>query len=440
MLMFMFFVSVLSACTNNEEVKLFQVSVEQDKAVISPIVSIDSPITLTIAEPLQEGIIASQSATKVPLISMTPLPTHPPRPSITPTISPPPIVRVGPNNIPFYINPLTGLVAKNPFLLERRPLAVKIALFPLSALPPSGASLADHIYEYYLESGLSRWIGIFYGNDASKVGPVRSARIFDVEIVKMYQSAFIFNGAYKNENIEKLDVFGYLEEHLDQNYFIVEGKKCEPYLCRDGNIPGYNNLFGNTDAMSNLIVERGIDNSRPDLESNYFYSVGIRSKLIGERIYTYYSFQSYNRWDYDETTERYLRFQGNSYESESYLQLFDRSTEQPIGADNVVYLLVPHEFHYKSSDSEIFDINLSGTGDGFVFRDGLAYKVRWQRTASEKPISIQTISGSSFPLKPGTTFFEIINTTSNVRNNQGDWIFEFQRPEDDSYEAEPKQD
>ncbi|MBE9523938.1 MAG: DUF3048 C-terminal domain-containing protein [Chloroflexi bacterium] len=332
------------------------------------------------------------------------------------------------------------MIVQNPALLERRPLAVKIALFPLSALPPTGVSMADHIYEYYLEGGLSRWIGIFYGNDVAKVGPVRSARNFDAEIVQMYQSALIFNGAHKSDDVEKLDVLGYLEEQLDKNYFIVEGTACEPYLCRDVNIPGYNNLFGNTYAMSQLITQRGIDNSRPNLESNYFLSMGIRSRMEAARIYTYFSFQSYNRWDYDAINERYLRFQGNSYESETYLQLIDRFTGQPIGADNVIYLLVPHAFYYKSDESEIFDIDLSGSGDGYVFRDGLAYKVRWQRTDKEKPISIQTMSGAAFPLKPGTTFFEIVNTTSEIQQNDADWIFEFQRPEDDSYEAEPKQD
>ena len=268
------------------------------------------------------------------------------------------------------------------------------------------------------------------------MGPVRSARIFDAEIVQMYQSAFSFNGAHKSDTVKKLDVLGYLEEQLDQNYFIVETTSCEPYLCRDKNIPGYNNLFGNTYAMSQLITQRGIDNSRPNLESNYFYSMGIRSSTEAARIYTYFSFQSYNRWDYDALTEHYLRFQGNSYETETYLQLIDPLTEQPIGADNVVYLLVPHAFYYKSETSEIFEIELSGSGDGYVFRDGLAYKVRWQRTATEKPLSILTMRGAAFPLKPGTTFFEIINTTSVIRQNDADWIFEFQRPEDDSYEAE----
>jgi hypothetical protein len=69
----------------------------------------------------------------------------------------------------------------------------------------------------------------------------------------------------------------------------------------------------------------------------------------------------------------------------------------------------------------------------------MAYEVRWYRAAKDKPISIQTIAGTAFPLKPGTTFFEIINSTSEITQNDGDWFVEFRRPEDDSYEAESTQ-
>ncbi len=38
--------------------------------------------------------------------------------------------------------------------------------------------MADNVYEYYLEDGMTRFIGVFYGKDAKRVGPVRSAQTF----------------------------------------------------------------------------------------------------------------------------------------------------------------------------------------------------------------------------------------------------------------------
>ena len=78
----------------------------------------------------------------------------------------------GPENFPHDVNPLTGLRVGDPKLLDRRPLAIKITNYPRNVRPQSGLSLADIVYEYYLEQNVTRFIGIFYGNEAEKVGPV----------------------------------------------------------------------------------------------------------------------------------------------------------------------------------------------------------------------------------------------------------------------------
>ena len=58
-------------------------------------------------------------------------------------------------------NPLTGLTATDPSLLERRPIAVKVTLFPRYVRPESGLTLADIVFEYYIEAGLTRFIAVF---------------------------------------------------------------------------------------------------------------------------------------------------------------------------------------------------------------------------------------------------------------------------------------
>src|SRR5688572_23272367 len=48
-------------------------------------------------------------------------------------------------------NPLTGLPVNIPSLLERRPIAIKVGNSPDYVRPQSGLSLADVVYEYYIE-------------------------------------------------------------------------------------------------------------------------------------------------------------------------------------------------------------------------------------------------------------------------------------------------
>jgi len=55
-------------------------------------------------------------------------------------------------------NPLTGLPVSNPSLLERRPMVIKITNAPDIIRPQSGLTLADVVYEYYIEWGDTRFI------------------------------------------------------------------------------------------------------------------------------------------------------------------------------------------------------------------------------------------------------------------------------------------
>ena len=367
-----------------------------------------------------------------PTISPTPRPTRTKLPTATASATVPPITRVQPDNFPDNINPLTGYPPSDPALLERRPIAVKIPNYPHSVRQnQAGLSLADNVFEYHLEEGLTRFIAIFYGNDAERVGPIRSGRIFDVHIVKMYNAVYVFNGAYQEIDNAALDVYGYLVENLNKNLFVVDPGECKPYMCRDESINDYNNLFGNTHEISNLVTERGTGNERPDLVTNAFYSIGNYGNDWAMQVYVNYSYANYAYWEYDLNTGRYLRYQGsadNLHNNPQYDLLIDNLNGQPVAADNVIVLFVPHEFFYKSDTSEIFDIKLTDQGDAYVFRDGKANPAVWVRTDENKPLTIQDTAGNLFPLKPGVTFFQVLTTDSTYTEDNSIWTFDFVRP------------
>src|SRR4030067_1569901 len=100
----------------------------------------------------------TESPTLAPTLTARPTETAvPPTATITPTVPPTltptpayPPEGYGPTDFPDEINPLTGLPAAEPGLLERRPFAFKINLVPrTSTRPPWGFSLAGVVFEYY---------------------------------------------------------------------------------------------------------------------------------------------------------------------------------------------------------------------------------------------------------------------------------------------------
>ena len=145
-------------------------------------------------EPTATGALANPSS-PTPTQTAVP-PTSTPEPTATQTNTPTPeIVAYGPDNFPSDVDPLTGLRVEDPKLLDRRPLSVKVQLFPRGQRPPYGVSSADLVFDYYQNNGLTRLHAVFYGQDADRVSPIRSARLFDRHPVRMYKSILAFGGA-----------------------------------------------------------------------------------------------------------------------------------------------------------------------------------------------------------------------------------------------------
>jgi hypothetical protein len=352
-------------------------------------------------------------------------PTTRPTPTVTFTPAPPtatPVPQdVGPTNFPSNVDPLTGLVVGNPAVLERRPLAVKIQMFPRGQRPPWGLSLADIVYDYYQNDGLTRLHAIFYGNDAEVVGPIRSARLLDNRLVRMYRSIFAFGGA--DQRI--LDVL-FSSEYFDR--LIVQGSS-SPMWREDPN--GANYLLTSTQKMVEYINSKGVSNSRQSLDGMRFERQPPGGGQVADQVFVRYSISAYNRWDFDPTTGSYLRFvdtQDDSGQGEAYTQLIDRQNNQPISAENVVVVYVVHDDYLKNGRYNIVDILMDMSGPAYIFRDGQAYEVRWQRSQLESVLTLTDLNGNPFPFKQGNTWFQVIGQSSRWGHEGGAWRFESRIP------------
>ncbi len=325
-------------------------------------------------------------------------------------------------------NPLTGLTASNPMLLERRPIAVKITQFPRYVRPQSGLTLADVVYEYYIEDGLTRFIAIFYGNDAEMVGPVRSGRFFDEHIARMYQAFFVFKYADPR-------VYDYYKDSDLKNYLVVPGNgSCPPFAVGDDDREIYNNIFFATVRFKDCISRReGVENTRPSVSGGFFSNLPPKNEQVTKRIFTQYSLDDYNYWEYLPDKKRYQRFQevetqrnGNGV---SYAPLSDALTNLTVEADNVVVLYVLHRFTNKfQEEDEVYHIDLYGSGAAYVFRDGFVVEATWHRNYLDQPIMLTSSQGAPIYLKPGVTFYQVIGESSESWQDGTDWHFVWRAP------------
>jgi len=337
------------------------------------------------------------------------------------------------------LNPLTGLPAPDPALLERRPLAIKISNYPRDIRPQYGLNEADVVFEYYIEWGYTRFIGIFLGNDASQIGPVRSGRYFDEHITRMYHAYYVFNYADPRE-------YTYFLGGELQGFMVVPGYgSCPPFfqhrvssLITD--VRHYETFFDST-RFADCLARKSGDNSRPNLRGTAFSASPPAAGATVERIFTHYSRCDYNYWEYYAPAARYLRYQEASAskdlryinncvdDPQTYSPLVDSVSRDQVFADNVVVIYVAHTFANASEqDDEIYHIDLIDSGRAYVFRDGLGLPARWVRTDINQPLIITTPSGEPLALRPGRTFFQVLGETSDEWSDGADWHFDFHTP------------
>ena len=363
-------------------------------------------------------------------ISLPTVATLPPTPTDTITL---PELLPADTAVPTFIspaslNPLTGLPPSDPSLLERRPLAIKVANYPRYVRPQSGLTLADTVFEYYIEAGLTRFVAVFYGNDSEWVGPVRSGRYFDEHVQRMYHAYLVFKFADPRE-------LSYFETSDFSDFLVLPTiGSCPPFhLMPSRTIEDYNNSYFNTVLWEDCVVRDGLENLRPSIRSGFFSEVPPHSDLPGTQMFTYYSVDSYNYWLYRPETQQYVRYQEiddtRNDKPESYDVLMDAATATAVHASNIIVLLAPHTFSNTfDREDEVYKIDLTGSGEAYVFRDGVGILARWYRTEKDQPLLLAGLNGAPIYLRPGITFYEVIGARSYVDQDAGEWHFHHEVP------------
>jgi hypothetical protein len=358
----------------------------------------------------------TNTATQAPTETLTPTLEAP---TMTPTLTPTP-APVGPVNFPEGVNPLTGLTVSDPALLDRRPVFVKVANYPASGRPHAGLSLADLVFEYYIGYGSNRFMGVYYSQNAPKIGPIRSGRLVDPQLTYMYEGVLGFQGAYET-------VYSEIVGTLGDRAISGTGNTC-PAICDDGrNI--VTSVFADSDALSALAAQRGVVNQLYPLEGMYFVPQAPEGGLPGQQATILYSNLNRGEWRFDAESGQYLRWiedleTGQDLEM---IPLVDSETGEQLRFSNVIVIFA----YYTEYAPALHDIDIWGNTAGqraVIFRDGQAYEASWATASRTQPIHFYDQNGEAFPLKPGNSWIVIMGINSGVTQDNDAWTFNFYLP------------
>ncbi len=340
------------------------------------------PSTVLTSTPVQE--IAGETESSQPVLSTATIP-----------------VQTG-------INPLTGLPVSDPNILNRMPVMVKVSNYPRSGRPHAGLSFADIVFDYYIGNGTNRFLAVYYGNDSSSIGPVRSGRLVDAELVRLYWGILGYGSADE-------DTDAVLVQALGERAVSFEEALCPAFCGTDTHsVVG---VFASSADISAYAKQNGIDpGGTPDLQGMYFNEQVPSGGVPVEQVNILFNYYNRAEWKYDAASGSYLRWieqmEGDENEGDFWMvPLVDRVTGQQLAFDNVV-ILFAHYIENAPSEHEI-EIMKNIEGKRAVFyRDGQMFEGQWKVPNDQAPIQFFDSSGNPFALKPGSTWIVLADDNS----------------------------
>jgi hypothetical protein len=266
-------------------------------------------------------------------------------------------------------------------------LAVKIDNTP-SALPQEGLRSADIVYVEQVEGGVTRIMAVFSSRLPARVGPVRSARISDLHILRQFgRPAFAFSGVQSKMKpyIRRAPLYDISQDNGGTSYFRVAGRPI-PY-----------NLFSSPKAL----LRQAPKATGPK-------DIGFRFGPAPEGGKPAKSFTA--RWP---TTTMGFRWSAPAKRwLVSYAGRPDRAAEGgQLGAPTIVVQ------YAKTTRSQFHDflgnytplVDTTGTGKAVVLRDGKSYDARWSRPSDADGTTFTTASGQPMTFATGPVWVVLVN-------------------------------
>ncbi len=324
----------------------------------------------------------------------------------------------------------------------RRPILAMIENH-VDARPQSGLSSADVVYEAVAEGGITRFMGVFYCGaqaDNAKVAPVRSARMYFVDLATEYNTPIYLHVGGGNCSrdqasgqctsdpramaIEELARLGWRKP--GGNDFDSTGDIGMPVLGRDYNRLGADKVLatehtmvGYLPAAWNEAQKRGYTSAMPKgttwLSGFRPWKLDEAEPVAGTTPATDIKFEFWKgytdfdtEWKYDAATKTYLRSQGGT-------AAIDLETKKQLSTSNIVI-----EFAKEIDDLDVhlhLFYGVIGSGTGIVFRNGVAEQVTWKKLKELDRTIYYDQSGKEITFTPGVIWVEILPTGDKVEYN-----------------------
>lgn len=331
-----------------------------------------------------------------------------------------------PEDNDIYSN-LTGLTIKSAEDLTAPAYCIQTPNGMDGARPQAGLNEAGVVFEAIAETGITRFAAIYQNPSSAVIGPIRSLRLYYLEWDTPFDCTIVHAGGAP----DALAAVSHGYKDLTENY---------AYMYRGTyGVRRWNNLFTTSTYLSKMNGDRGYGGSEikgftrmtPDASSKsrvdnlvgeklviYEASGGKTSELIPKVPAIAVNFggiASFNvRYNYDVSSNTYLRSYATGASHDIYdcpaADLGEKNPEtdcalKQLAPTVVAVMVVPEK---RASDNYHEDITTIGSGEAYIFQNGIAIRGTWKKPSVAEQIKFYDESGVEIALAPGQTFVEAI--------------------------------
>lgn len=249
---------------------------------------------------------------------------------------------------------------------KKRPVAIMINNIK-EAIPQSGISKADVIYEILAEGGITRLMALYSNyNDMAKIGPVRSARHYYCDIANEYDAIYVHYGqtkyAVSKMNELKLDRISGLD-YVDGTIFYRDNSRVAPH-----------NAYISTKGINQGIETEDISKKRSSAVKSHFIwnekAKKLNSDKSGKKVTLGFSTYTSPYFVYSNKLKKYKRYQYG-------VPHIDDQNNQQLVFTNIIVQKVK-EWNIDRNGYQT--MKLTGQGKGYYLTRGKRIPITWKRS------------------------------------------------------------
>jgi hypothetical protein len=279
--------------------------------------------------------------------------------------------------------PLTGLPDPTGASHGRPVLSVKVENTP-AARPQAGIDQADVVYEEVVEGNITRFLAMFNSQVPAVIGPVRSVRAEDPDIVWPVGGIFAYSGGAQI-NVDAINAAPvHAVDESSAGNAMVRNESSQPPRDAPHNLYGLGQpLFGlGGDPKPPPALFQYLPNGAPPVSAQ-----GVVNFHVGFQTPDYDP-----TWTWDAA-------------SGSWSRAIDGTPQTVTGPGKISPANVVVQFTTYTGEAEGQTV---GQGDVWVFSDGTVRMGHWSRPDKTQPAKYTDAAGQPILLRPGRTWVELL--------------------------------